>query len=83
MKLIKEDGSLDIERINTLPHDDYVHVISHLTQEQRKEYISKLPINESNQTIQPIVVNSLDDFLRDGEWIDAEDFLNNLEIGQK
>jgi len=79
MALLKDDGRLDIESINALKQDDYVRAISHLTQKQRKEYLSKLPINESNTIIRALVVDSLDDYLRDGEWVDAEDFLNNLD----
>ena len=78
MALLKEDGSLDIERINNLPHDEYVHMIARLTKEQRKEYYSKLPLNESNQPIQPIVVSSVDEFLNRGGWVDAEEFLKKL-----
>ena len=80
MALLKEDGRLDLERINKLPHDEYVNVISHFTKEQRKEYYSRLPLNESTQTIQPVLVDSVDDFLNRGGWVDAEDFLNKLEI---
>lgn len=81
MALLKEDGSLDIERINQLPHDEYVHEISLLTKEERKEYYSKIPLNESKQPIQAMEVDSVDDFLRRGNWVDAEDFLNNLDLG--
>ena len=47
MALLKEDGSLDIERINKLPLEEYMEEMGTLTQEQVKEYISKLPINTS------------------------------------
>ena len=43
MALLKEDGSLDVERINKL-------------------------------------VDSVDDFLNRGGWVDAEDFLKKLDI---
>ena len=51
MALLKEDGSLDIERINNLPYEEYMEEMGTLTQEQVKEYISKLPINESVEPV--------------------------------
>lgn len=42
MALLKEDGSLDIKWINDLPLEEHIYAVSHLTKEQRKEYISKL-----------------------------------------
>ena len=42
-KYLKEDGSLDVERINKLPIEEYMDVMRDLTQEQIEEYISKLP----------------------------------------
>ena len=47
MVLIHEDGSLDIEEMKKLPLEERIHIIANFTKEQREEYISKLPINES------------------------------------
>ena len=78
MALLKEDGSLDIERINNLPLDEYEKEIGALTQEQYKEYVSKLPINESNEPIRAIEVDyTLEDELARGSVI-AEDYINNM-----
>ena len=41
MALLKEDGSLDIERINQLPIEEYMEEVGNFTNEQRKEYYSK------------------------------------------
>ena len=41
MALLKEDGTLDIERINQLPIEDYMKEVGNFTNEQRKEYYSK------------------------------------------
>ena len=49
MALLKEDGTLDIERINQLPIEEYIQEIESLSKEQYKDYFSKLPINESKQ----------------------------------
>ena len=49
MALLKEDGSLDIERINKLPIEDYMEEIASLNKKQYNEYISTLPLNESHE----------------------------------
>ena len=51
MALLKEDGSLDIERINALPLEEYMQEMGTLTQEQVGEYLSKLPINETKEPV--------------------------------
>ena len=69
MALLKEDGSLDIERINKLPLEEYMEEMGTLTEEQVKEYLSKVPINESKEPMRAVVVD-----LPMG--VDAEGFLN-------
>ena len=71
MKYLKEDGSLDIKRINKLPIEEYMDVVGDLTEEQYEEYLSKLPINESNEPIRIIKVNS-------PMGIDADEVINNI-----
>ncbi len=44
MALLKEDGRLDIERINQLPYEEHMNVMRDLTQEQIEEYLSKMPL---------------------------------------
>ena len=63
MVLLKEDGSLDIERINKLPLEEYMYMMGDLTQEQVREYVTKLPINESKEPMKAVI---------------AEDLINNL-----
>ena len=46
MALLKEDGTLDIERINNLPREERMREIGSFTREQFQEYLSKTPINE-------------------------------------
>ena len=76
MALLKEDGSLDIERINKLPLEEHIKEMESLTEEQYKEYLSKLPINESREPMHAVVVDyTLKDELKHGAVI-AEDFLN-------
>ena len=78
MALLKEDGSLDIERINNLPLEEYMEEMGSLTQEQVKEYMSKFPINESKEPVTAIEVDyTLEDELKRGAVL-ADDLLNKL-----
>ena len=81
MAFLKEDGSLDIEKIQKLPYDEYMYELTHFTKEQREEYFSALPINESKSI--PIRKGSLKKDLESG-YVLALEFLNNLrnEINQ-
>lgn len=78
MALLKEDGSLDIERIQKLPYKEYLHEISNFSKEQYDEYVSKIPINESQQTVYPIVVENVDEYLNNGGYVNAWDVINKL-----
>ena len=77
MVLLKEDGSLDIERIQKLPYKEYIHEISNFTKEQYEEYVSKIPMNESNKT-KPVLYGSLERDLASGKWFDMKEIFNNL-----
>ena len=59
MALLKEDGSLDIERINKLPLEEHMKEIGSFTREQFKQYVSTIPLNESEffKLLYPKVVN--------------------------
>lgn len=78
MALLKEDGSLDIERIQKLPYKEYIHEISNFTKEQYDEYVSKIPINESQGTVIPIVVEDVDEYLKNNGYVNAWDVINKL-----
>ena len=77
MGFLKEDGSLDIERINKLPLEERMHAIAHLTKEEREKYISKLPLNESKNT-RPIIYGNLKEELASGKVVNAFDVVKNL-----
>ena len=71
MSLLKEDGSLDIERINKLPREEYMREIGRLSpklyEEYIKKYIYKLPHNEPGKPVQAIVVDyTLEELLERG-----------------
>lgn len=45
MALLKEDGSLDVERIRQLPFEERMREIRGLTRAQVKEYTASININ--------------------------------------
>lgn len=57
MVFLKEDGSLDIERINNLPIDEYIYIIENLTESQREYYHSHLPVNDGTQNTDAVFVD--------------------------
>ena len=78
MAFLKEDGSLDNERINKLPLEEYMDMMGDLTQEQVREYVTKLPINESKEPMKAVIVDyTLEEEIERGGVI-AEDLINNL-----
>ena len=78
MAYLKEDGSLDVKRIDKLPIEDKIREMSRFTREQIEEYFSKEPINESHKPITPIKVNySMEDLLEKG-WGTIDDIYNIL-----
>ena len=48
MALLKEDGSLDVERIQELPYKEYLHALSNFTKERYDEYVSKIQKNSTS-----------------------------------
>lgn len=79
MNYLKEDGSLDIERINKLPIEEYMEIVGDFTNEQREEYYSKSPINESTEPVRSVVVDyTLAEDIEKNGTILVEELLNNL-----
>ena len=79
MDILKQDGNLDIEKINNLPIEEYMKVIWGMPPEQYKEYLSSLPQpNESQEPYHPIIVDH--DFLERNGLVDADTFLEELKV---
>jgi hypothetical protein len=75
MVFLKEDGSLDIERINNLPIEEYWDMMGELTETQVIEYNSKLSLNESNEPMKALIVTKpIEQY-----GVDADEVLNNLK----
>ena len=73
MALLKEDGSLDIERINNLPLKEYMDEMGCLSKEMINEYITKLPIKESKEPMKATIVDSVEEY-----GVDADEMLNEI-----
>ena len=79
MTILKEDGSLDVERMNRLPLEEWMDEMGDLTQEQVEEYLSKLPINESNEPVRAIEVDyTLEEELKRGLYFRLKNFLEKF-----
>lgn len=79
MKYLKEDGSLDVERINKLPLDKRLHEIGKFTREQVEEYFSKSSIKEAHSPITPVKVDyKMEDLLARG-YATAEQILRIID----
>ncbi len=75
---LKENGELDVERINNLPIEEYMEVIGGLTDEQYKEYLSKLPVTGTKEPVRAIVVDyTLEEELARGCAL-AEEFMEKM-----
>jgi hypothetical protein len=76
MEYLKEDGSLDVERINNLLLDERLHEIGKFTREQVEEYFSQMPV--CHGPIKPVKVNyKMEDLLAKG-WGTIDDIYNIL-----
>lgn len=83
MALLKEDGSLDVERINHLPLEEYKKEIFSLTSKQYEELIDnscKGLIMEKQQLVQAMQsTQSLQEELESGNVFRIEDVINNMK----
>ena len=81
--LLKEDGSLDVERIRQLPLEEKKRELSRFTREQMNEYVSKIPINESHEPVKVVEVDyKMEDLLARG-YKTAEQISNIIRKHEK
>ena len=79
MALLKEDGSLDVEWINSLPLEERIKEFGRLTRKQVDEYWSKIPINESQGPTRAVMVDyTFEDEIKRGTAVDAVDYINKM-----
>lgn len=74
MALLKEDGSLDVERIRHLSIEEYVKEYCNLDKEQIREFWSKISLNESQDTAR---AKEIDLYIANN-GVDAMEFLNKM-----
>lgn len=80
MVFLKEDGSLDIERINKLPLEEFTKKIALMDKDEYKEFVSKQIINESQEPIKTIDVNyTLEEDIKSNRMVIAKDFINKMK----
>lgn len=77
MVYLKEDGSLDIERIRKLPIEERAKMVSSFNDNQLKYYISKFPVNETQQPLKAVPVDYDFNDIRSG--VDADEFFNKMK----
>ena len=79
MVFLKEDGSLDIERINALPIEEHMKMVRELSEEQYHQYVASFPENDGTQPVKAIVVDySMEDEIKRGTGVDADEFLKKM-----
>lgn len=79
MALLKEDGGLDIERINNLPGEEYKKEMRSLTRKQFEEYRKKLSQQEyKNGTLIVKVNYTLEDDIKRNGLVELGGFLNKI-----
>lgn len=74
MIFLKEDGSLDVEQMLSLPLEEFIDVVGDMSQDQWDEFITKSEPYMTEGPIVPIV----DDRPIEEIGIDADELLNNL-----
>ncbi|MCF0220282.1 MAG: hypothetical protein HUK14_10920 [Muribaculaceae bacterium] len=80
MAILKEDGSLDIERINQLPIEEYMEEVGNFTNEQRREYYAKSSLFETNEPVRPVIVDyTLEEDMERNGTVLLEEIINKLK----
>lgn len=80
MVFLKEDGSLDIERIDKLSIEEHMTMLEEFTSKQMNEYLSRCSINEDNNCPRNIIVDyTMEDELKRGSGIDMDIFLKKMK----
>ena len=81
MVFLKEDGSLDLKRIKSLPLEKRLKMVAKMTESQYRAYVLSFNISECSQRpIKPIVVNySFEEFISSGKGVEAFSFIKKME----
>lgn len=79
MVFLKDDGSLDIERINLLSLDEHMNMLAEFTSDQMEEYQSSLPKGGCDFPHNIIVDYTMEDEIKRGTGVDADTFLREMK----
>ena len=80
MALLKEDGSLDIKWINSLPRNEWRNLMGSLTDEQFEEYKKNCPLNEGINSVVTHKTNcTMEEEMRNEGLVRVSDVLNNIK----
>lgn len=79
MVFLKEDGSLDVERINKLPIEEWMEMVGDMTKEEIAFLESHTPLNEGTAHTKAVTVDyTMEEEIERGSAVDAEELINNL-----
>lgn len=77
---LKEDGSLDVEYIKQLPHEEKKTIVSGLSEKHFEEYCSSFIYDGSQRPItSKIVPHTMEELIARGEGVEAFSFLEGLK----
>lgn len=77
---LKENGSLDVEYIKQLPHEEKMKIVSRLSEKHYEEYCSTFTYDERQPPIKAkIVPYTMEELIAHGEGIEAFSFLEGLK----
>lgn len=79
MVFLKEDGSLDIDRMLNLPIEEFIETIENMTMEQYNYFTTNLPPDEGNWPPKAVEYDPLEELIKRGEAVDLKEYLNNWE----
>lgn len=84
MQYLKEDGSLDYKKINSLPIEEYIKFVENLTQDQYEDFFANQPPEEGKEPFKPVYVDyTLEEDIEKNGAVLADDLINNLRKRRK
>lgn len=75
---LKDDGSLDVERINNFSIEEYTKVIKLFTPKQRECYYSYNSVIGTHRQTVGVKFCPVDEVIKMGLGVNADDFLNKM-----
>ena len=77
---LKEDGSVDVDYIKHLPHEEKMKIVSRLSEKHFEEYCSSFTYDDPQPPIKAkIVPYTMEELIARGEGVEAFSFLEGLK----